>query len=294
MITDNIQKGGGSGGGSIEVPVTIANGGTGATTAAGARANLGLGDAAVKNVTTSVSSGDTNLITSGGVYSALSNKMDKPSGSVGSANQVMYLNNGVFTAGNTLPSSVSVTTSMTSSSSSYAAAASLVYNRFVRSIAPIETSSYASTTRSTGDKFIDSSGYLRSVTSDISSGSSYSSKSTTMTLADMLSWSKILHKSIGKVGWTSYSTTSFAKHRGILIWLTVTDSRGTYCEKPLFIPTSVFVNISAAAPVRIVGTSDNNSIYLCNIYSESTGSYSRIYIYNQLSNTLVIDVWGIL
>lgn len=268
MITDNIQKGGGSGGGSIEVPVTIANGGTGATTAAGARANLGLGDAAVKNVTTSVSSGDTNLITSGGVYTALSdkmdkpsgtigstnqpiylnngvftamggeipvsyggtgasnaseartnlglgtaatkntttaissgntglptsgmvytalsNKMDKPSGSVGSASQPIYLNNGVFTAGNSIPSSVTVTTSMTSTSTSYAAAASLVYNRFVRSIAPVETGTTASSARSIGDLFIDNSGYMRVATSAISSGSSYSSKSTTMTLANIL------------------------------------------------------------------------------------------------------------
>lgn len=180
--------------------VDVAHGGTGAKTASAARSNLGLGalatldsvsasevsglgTAATKDYTTSISSGSSNLITSGAVYTALSNKMDIPSGSVGSANQVMYLNNGVFTAGNTLPSSVTVTTSMTSSSSSYAAAASLVYNRFVRAIAPVETGSTASSARAIGDLFIDNNGYLRRATSSISSGTSYSSKSVTTTMA---------------------------------------------------------------------------------------------------------------
>lgn len=55
--------------------VAIANGGTGATSASAARTNLGLGDAAVKNVTdnssaTAVTSSDTNLITARTLYYA--------------------------------------------------------------------------------------------------------------------------------------------------------------------------------------------------------------------------------
>lgn len=57
--------------------VAIANGGTGATSASAARTNLGLGAAATKSTTTSVTSGSSALVTSGGVYSALSNKVDK-------------------------------------------------------------------------------------------------------------------------------------------------------------------------------------------------------------------------
>ena len=48
--------------------IAIAKGGTGATTAANARTNLGLGSSAVKGYTTQVSSGNTNLVTSGAVY----------------------------------------------------------------------------------------------------------------------------------------------------------------------------------------------------------------------------------
>lgn len=55
--------------------VAVANGGTGATTASGARTNLGLGAAAVKGVTdnssaTAVTSSDTNLITARTLYYA--------------------------------------------------------------------------------------------------------------------------------------------------------------------------------------------------------------------------------
>lgn len=56
----------------LTTALPITEGGTGATTAAQARTNLGLGDAAVKGVSTTVSSGNTDLITSGAVYSALS------------------------------------------------------------------------------------------------------------------------------------------------------------------------------------------------------------------------------
>lgn len=52
--------------------VAVANGGTGATSASSARTNLGLGEAATKSTTTSVTSGSSSLVTSGGVYSALS------------------------------------------------------------------------------------------------------------------------------------------------------------------------------------------------------------------------------
>lgn len=52
--------------------VAIANGGTGATSASSARTNLGLGSAATKSSTTSVTSGSSSLVTSGAVYSAIS------------------------------------------------------------------------------------------------------------------------------------------------------------------------------------------------------------------------------
>lgn len=56
--------------------LSIASGGTGATTARQARINLGLGGAAVKDVTTSVTAGITDLVTSEAVYTALSHKSD--------------------------------------------------------------------------------------------------------------------------------------------------------------------------------------------------------------------------
>ncbi|MCC8014809.1 MAG: tape measure protein, partial [Eubacterium sp.] len=49
----------------------LTNGGTGASSAADARTSLGLGTAAVKGVDTAVTSGSSNLITSGGVYEAI-------------------------------------------------------------------------------------------------------------------------------------------------------------------------------------------------------------------------------
>ena len=52
--------------------VAIANGGTGATSASAARTNLGLGTAATKAYTTSITSGSSSLITSGAVYTAIS------------------------------------------------------------------------------------------------------------------------------------------------------------------------------------------------------------------------------
>ena len=51
--------------------VAIANGGTGAKTASGARVNLGLGSAATRAYTTSITSGSSSLITSGAVYDAI-------------------------------------------------------------------------------------------------------------------------------------------------------------------------------------------------------------------------------
>ena len=55
--------------------VAVAHGGTGATSASLARSNLGLGSAATKSSTTSVTSGSNSLVTSGGVYAAISNKL---------------------------------------------------------------------------------------------------------------------------------------------------------------------------------------------------------------------------
>lgn len=49
----------------------LSKGGTGAATASAARTNLGLGTAATKGVATAVASGNTNLVTSGAVYSAV-------------------------------------------------------------------------------------------------------------------------------------------------------------------------------------------------------------------------------
>lgn len=57
----------------IKGTLPISKGGTGASTAAAARTNLGLGTAATKDVTTTVSSGNINLVTSGAVYSAINN-----------------------------------------------------------------------------------------------------------------------------------------------------------------------------------------------------------------------------
>ena len=54
--------------------LTVAKGGTGATTAAAARTNLGLGAAATCSTTTSATSGSAALITSGAVYTALAGK----------------------------------------------------------------------------------------------------------------------------------------------------------------------------------------------------------------------------
>lgn len=58
--------------------VAIANGGTGATSASAARTNLGLGSAATKSATSSITSGSSALITSGAVYTALK-KFDETS-----------------------------------------------------------------------------------------------------------------------------------------------------------------------------------------------------------------------
>lgn len=53
----------------------LANGGTGAKTAANARSNLGLGEAATRAVSTSPTNESTALITSGAVYTGLSGKL---------------------------------------------------------------------------------------------------------------------------------------------------------------------------------------------------------------------------
>ena len=61
----------------IKGVLPISKGGTGATTAVSARKSLGLGDAAIKGVAYTVASENTNLVTSSGVFSALSTKAEK-------------------------------------------------------------------------------------------------------------------------------------------------------------------------------------------------------------------------
>ena len=60
----------------IHLTKPISEGGTGATTAADARTNLGLGSAAVKNVAAGVIEDNTDLPTSGDVYSAVKSVQD--------------------------------------------------------------------------------------------------------------------------------------------------------------------------------------------------------------------------
>ena len=68
--------------------ISVAQGGTGATTPANARTNLGLGAAATYAVTTATTSGSTALITSGGVYAGLAGKIGCTYGS--NANGMYY------------------------------------------------------------------------------------------------------------------------------------------------------------------------------------------------------------
>ena len=67
-ITYGSSNGGGS---DVTYPITLDKGGTGATNASGARDNLGLGDAALKDFIDVVASGSDDLITSGAVYEAM-------------------------------------------------------------------------------------------------------------------------------------------------------------------------------------------------------------------------------
>lgn len=57
--------------------LSVANGGTGCTTLSDFKTALGLGNSAYKGYTTSVTSGSTDLITSGAVYSGLAGKADQ-------------------------------------------------------------------------------------------------------------------------------------------------------------------------------------------------------------------------
>lgn len=78
-----VLKSNGSGAPSWLATLPIDNGGTGATTAANARTNLGLGSAATLQHTTSApSSGSKALITSGAVYNALQNYLPLAGGDV--------------------------------------------------------------------------------------------------------------------------------------------------------------------------------------------------------------------
>lgn len=74
----------------------IANGGTGATTAAKARTALGLGAAATYGVATAATSGSTALITSGAVYTGLNAKLNTSGGTV---NGDLTVTNNVRVAG---------------------------------------------------------------------------------------------------------------------------------------------------------------------------------------------------
>ena len=60
--------------------LSVSSGGTGCTTLGDFKIALGLGDSAYKGYTSSVTSGSTDLITSGAVYTALDSKVDKETG----------------------------------------------------------------------------------------------------------------------------------------------------------------------------------------------------------------------
>lgn len=68
--------------------LAVTKGGTGATTAAAARTNLGLGGAATYAATTSVASGSNSLVTSGAVYTALAKYLPLAGGTMTGAIEI--------------------------------------------------------------------------------------------------------------------------------------------------------------------------------------------------------------
>lgn len=69
----------------LSATLAIDKGGTGATTAANARTNLGLGSAATYSATSSITSGSSALVTSGAVYTGLAGKLNTTGGSLSGA-----------------------------------------------------------------------------------------------------------------------------------------------------------------------------------------------------------------
>lgn len=113
--------------------IAVANGGTGATSASGARTNLGLGAAAVKGVTDNssnadVTSSDTNLITGRTLYYQLAKKgYTTNTGTVTSVATGVGLTGGTITTSGTLKANLTSDTALSNAAQSVTESASRVY-----------------------------------------------------------------------------------------------------------------------------------------------------------------------